>query len=182
MSTKINQATLAAGCYWGTERYFKKTFGDAITEGQVGFMGGEGKTNPGYDAVCTGTTGHAEVYTFKYDESKVSFVELLQLFFRFHNPSTLNYQQGDRGTQYRSAIFYHNEEQKSVADAYIAMINDGTAPENVMAGHKKAFKGEPVVTQVVPATTFFAAQEDHQQYLDRNPNGYCSHRLYYKLD
>lgn len=174
------RATFAAGCYWGTENYFRKTFGANLSNAAVGFMGGPGETNPGYEKVCSGTTGHAEVYSFEYDESKVQYVELLQLFFRMHNPTTKNYQGNDRGTQYRSAVFYHDEEQQALAEEYISKINQGT-DANLLALHQKAFGDNKIATTIEKAGTFFPAHEDHQQYLERNPNGYCNHRIYYKL-
>ena len=174
----MHRATFGAGCYWGTERYFKKQFKSAIVEGAVGFMGGEGTENPGYRAVCTGKTGHAEVYSFQYDPKEVQYPQLVEFFFRMHNPTTTNRQGNDVGTQYRSVIFYHDDEQLQVAKEYIQKLNSGSDGE-LKAKFEKAFGGGSVVTTLEPASTFFPAQEDHQQYLERNPGGYCNHRVYY---
>jgi peptide-methionine (S)-S-oxide reductase len=167
-------ATFAAGCFWGTERYFKKKFGPALLSAKVGYMGGaDQSTVPTYKMVCTGTTGHAEVLQVQYDPSKVSFQELIDFFFRMHNPTTKDRQCGDKGTQYRSAIFYHDEEQKKIATEMIQSLNQGSKIGEVFGA------GSTVVTTVEPASTFFVAEDYHQEYLDVNPDGYCSHRIYW---
>ena len=167
-------ATFAAGCFWGTERYFKKKFGPALLQCKVGYMGGVDQTTvPTYKMVCTGTTGHAEVLQVHYDPAKVSFQDLAAFFFRMHNPTTKDRQCGDKGTQYRSAIFYHDDEQKNIATSMIAELNAGTKIGEVFGS------GSQVVTTVEPATTFFVAEDYHQEYLDVNPDGYCSHRIYW---
>ncbi len=175
-SLGMQRATFAAGCYWGTERYFKKQF-PGIRNGLVGFMGGTVK-DPTYRQVCGGDTGHAEVYSFEYDPKSISFPQLVEFFFRMHNSCTKNRQGNDQGTQYRSAIFYHSEEQKAVAEEFIRNVNCGANAE-FKAKLEKAFgKGATIVTTVEPAGPFYPAQADHQEYLDNNPGGYCNHRIY----
>jgi peptide-methionine (S)-S-oxide reductase len=170
-------ATFAAGCYWGTERYFAKQFGAALLSHKVGFMGGR-KTDaaPTYQQVCSGTTGHAEVLHVEFDESRVSFGDLVQFFFRMHNPTTLNHQGNDKGTQYRSAIFYHNEEQRRIAEQYMHKLTTDPALQEKL---KQVFGSGTVVTSLEPASTFFPAHEEHQEYLEHNPNGYCNHKIYW---
>ncbi|KAI3643848.1 hypothetical protein MP228_010012 [Amoeboaphelidium protococcarum] len=159
---------IAAGCFWGTERYMKKEFGDKIIDGHVGYSGGDEKQypNPSYKQVCSGNTGHAEAYRFEYDPQKVKYADLIEHFFRFHDPTTLNKQGNDTGSQYRSAIFYYDDEQKEIA-------------EQVLEKVQKERYGSPfrkIVTQIAPAQNFYRAEDYHQQYLDLNPGGYCNHR------
>ncbi|KAG5507247.1 hypothetical protein JIQ42_06653 [Leishmania sp. Namibia] len=176
MSTP-NRATFAAGCYWGTEHYFTRKFKDAILSHQVGFMGGaEGKPVT-YSDVSKGDTGHAEVLDLTFDPEKVSYGDLLSFFFRMHNSTTPNRQGGDVGTNYRSAIFYHSEEQKQKAEEFIAKLNG--ADEKLHSAFAKAFGRAPCVTTVEKAGTFYVAHDAHQNYLAKNPNGYCAHRIYY---
>ncbi|KAG5486264.1 hypothetical protein LSCM1_07387 [Leishmania martiniquensis] len=171
------RATFAAGCYWGTEHYFTRKFKDALLSHQVGFMGGaEGKAVT-YSDVSKGNTGHAEVLDITFDPNKVSYEELLSFFFRMHNSTTLNRQAGDVGTNYRSAIFYHSEDQKQQAEEFIAKLNG--ADEKLHSTFVKAFGGAPCVTTVEKAGSFYAAHAAHQDYLKKNPHGYCAHRLYY---
>ncbi|CUG89127.1 peptide methionine sulfoxide reductase-like, putative [Bodo saltans] len=170
-------ATFAAGCYWGTERYFKKQFKGALTLWKVGFMGGPDQTaHPTYKEVCAGTTGHAEVLHILYDPVKVSYEDLVKFFFRMHNPTTKNRQGNDVGTQYRSAIFYHNAEQKAIAEAYIEQLRTDST---LQAGLKKTFNDGTIATTLEPASKFFEAHAEHQEYLDVNPDGYCNHRVYW---
>lgn len=171
------QATFAAGCYWGTEHFFMRKFKDAIVSHQVGFMGGAEGPSVTYADVKKGTTGHAEVFDFTYDPAKVTYEDLLAYLFRMHNSTTLNRQEGDIGTNYRSAIFYHSDEQKHAAEAYIAKLNG--ADEKLHSAFSKAFGGAPCVTTVEKAATFFPAHEAHQDYLEKNPSGYCAHRMYF---
>ncbi|KAL7697588.1 Peptide methionine sulfoxide reductase-like [Lotmaria passim] len=171
------RATLAAGCYWGTEHFFLRKFKDAIVSHQVGFMGGAERDSVTYNDVKKGNTGHAEVFDFTYDPTKVSYEDLLGYFFRMHNSTTLNRQEGDVGTNYRSAIFYHNDEQKKEAEDYIAKLNGGD--EKLHAAYAKAFGGAACVTSVEKAGRFYPAHEAHQDYLEKNPNGYCAHRIYF---
>jgi peptide-methionine (S)-S-oxide reductase len=170
-------ATFAAGCFWGTEKFFSKRFKGALMSHQVGYMGGVGSANPGYELVCTGTTGHAEVLHVTFDSSQVSYSDLLLFFFKMHNPTTMNRQGNDKGSQYRSAVFYHSAEQKAEAEAMIRTLSDATS-ENGRKVHS-AFHGAPIVTTVEPAGPFFPAEEYHQKYLDANPTGYCNHRMYW---
>lgn len=177
MASTAPLATFAAGCYWGTEQFFMRKFKDAILTHQVGFMGGREDATLTYATIKKGDTGHAEVFHFSYDPTKVTYEGLLEYFFRIHNSTTLNRQAGDVGTNYRSAIFYHNEEQKKAAEDYIAKL-DG-ADKDLHAKYSKAFDGAKCVTTVEKAGLFIPAHEEHQNYLEKNPNGYCAHRIYF---
>ena len=152
-------ATLAGGCFWCLEAVYDELKG--VISVELGYMGG-GTPNPSYQAVCTGRTGHAEVVQITYDPDVVSFRDLLDVFFTIHDPTTLNRQGNDVGTQYRSAIFYHSPEQKAVAEQTIA---------DVEAQH---IWSDRIVTQVVAAEPFYIAEDYHQEYFANNPNqGYC---------
>eukprot|EP01108_Squamamoeba_japonica_P007062 TRINITY_DN5872_c0_g2_i1.p1 TRINITY_DN5872_c0_g2~~TRINITY_DN5872_c0_g2_i1.p1 ORF type:complete len:198 (-),score=40.61 TRINITY_DN5872_c0_g2_i1:250-843(-) len=166
----LETASFGAGCFWGTEKFFKKEF-PKLKEVAVGYQGGAAE-NPDYKAVCTGTTGHAEVLQVKYDPADVKFEDLCYFFFRMHDPTTKDRQQGDVGSQYRSAIFYTTDEQKTIAEKVIADVGANAA-------FKKAYGGRSIVTQVAKASTFYVAEDYHQKYLDENPGGYCSHRKYW---
>lgn len=144
------KATFAAGCFWGVEETFRTLPGVIST--RVGYTGGTMK-NPSYQDVCTDQTGHAEAVEITYDPEKISYSELLQIFFDNHNPTTINKQGPDIGTQYRSAIFYHNQDQKEQAEKMIKELNES-------GKYKK-----PVVTQIEPAQTFYEAETYHQKYL-----------------
>ncbi len=146
------KATFGAGCFWGVEARFGQVPG--VTATTVGYEGGK-LDNPSYRDVCTDATGHAEVVEIDYDPAKVSFEQLLDLFFELHDPTQLNRQGPDWGTQYRSAVFYHSPEQEAAAKEVIARL---TA--------EKRFS-RPIVTQVVPAQTFWRAEEYHQKYLEK---------------
>jgi len=152
-------ATLAGGCFWCLEAVFDELNGvDAV---ESGYMGGHTR-NPTYQQVCQGDTGHAEVVRVTFDPAAVSFRELLEVFFVIHDPTTLNYQGNDVGTQYRSAIFYHTPEQKATAEGVIAQL-----------AAAKLWPG-PIVTEVVPAAEFYVAEGYHQEYFERNPSQpYC---------
>ncbi len=153
-------ATLAGGCFWCLEAVYLELRG--VEKVVSGYEGGS-VVDPSYSAVCTGTTGHAEVVEVTFDPSVISYRDLLDVFFTIHDPTTLNRQGADVGTQYRSAIFYHSPEQKAAADEKIAEINASRYWEG------------PVVTQVVQAEAFYPAEEYHQNYYARNPNqGYCA--------
>lgn len=157
MSSEV--ATLAGGCFWCLEAVFDDLKG--VTDVVSGYAGGTVR-NPSYEAVCTGRTGHAEVIQIKFDPSAVSFHDILNVFFTIHDPTTLNRQGNDVGTQYRSAIFYHSAEQKAVAEQTIAEFN---------AAH---VWNAPIVTEVKPIDTFYAAEEYHQEYYKNHPDqGYC---------
>lgn len=158
-SHKQETATLAGGCFWCLDAVFAELKG--VTKVESGFSGGK-RPNPTYEQVCTGVTGHAEVVQVTFDPSVISYKDLLDVFFTIHDPTTLNRQGGDVGTQYRSAVFYHSPEQKAAAEKAIA---DFTA--------QKLWDGK-IVTQVEPFTAFYSAEEYHQDYFNRNPNaGYC---------
>lgn len=158
---RIETATLAGGCFWCLEAVYDDLKG--VESVESGYMGGQ-KANPTYEQVCNGNTGHAEVVQIKYDADTVSFAELLDVFFTIHDPTTLNRQGNDVGTQYRSAIFYHSPEQKAAAEAKIAEVDQAGA------------WGKKAVTEVVPASTFYVAENYHQEYFARtgNANPYCS--------
>jgi methionine-S-sulfoxide reductase len=158
----LQTATFSAGCFWGTEEFFRKVPG--VMETQVGYTGGSTK-NPTYEQVSSGTTGHAESVELKFDPSVVSYEKLLDLFFKMHDPTTLDQQGNDTGTQYRSAIFYHGEAQKKVALAFKEKVEKS-----------KAWKG-PITTQIAPAQAFYSAEAYHQKYLVKNPGGYDNHYL-----
>lgn len=154
----IEKATFGAGCFWGVEAAFAAIKG--VTATAVGFEGGT-LPQPSYKDVCTDKTGHAEVVELEFDPSVVSYEALLEAFFSFHDPTTLNRQGPDVGTQYRSAIFYHSPEQQAVATAKL---------DQIIA--EKRFE-QPVVTQVEPATTFWRAEEYHQRYLEKQGKTSC---------
>lgn len=155
--TKI--ATLGGGCFWCLDATFEQVEG--IASVVSGYAGGS-SPNPTYEAVCSGTTGHAEVVQLTFDPSVITFREILEIFFALHDPTTLNRQGADVGTQYRSVIFTHSPEQEETARALISELEaDGTWPD-------------PVVTELTHLAEFFPAEEYHQQYFRRNPDqGYC---------
>ena len=156
MNTEI--ATFGAGCFWCVEAVFQELNG--VIKVESGYMGGT-TPNPTYREVCTGTTGHAEVTRITFDPSVITYEELLEVLWTTHDPTTLNRQGADAGTQYRSAIFYQNEEQKKKAEKSKAEV----AP---------TIWDQPIVTQIVPADTFYPAEDYHQDYYANNPNaGYC---------
>ncbi len=158
MSRQTELATFGAGCFWGVEARFREVEG--VVEATSGYMGG--KPNPNYKLVCTGATGHAEVVQLKYDPSVVEYESLLKLFFEMHNPTTLNRQGPDIGSQYRSVVFYHSQAQKDAALKAISAIDQsGRLPG-------------PVVTTVDEALPFWPAEEYHQRYLEKNGLGHCS--------
>jgi peptide-methionine (S)-S-oxide reductase len=152
-------ATLAGGCFWCLEAVYTELKG--VQKVVSGYAGGQTE-NPTYQAVCSGATGHAEVVQITFDPRLISYLELLQVFFTIHDPTTLNRQGADVGTQYRSAIFYHDPGQKAAADQVIAEIEAAQ------------IWPQPIVTQVVPLTAFYPAEAYHQDYFKRNPyQGYC---------
>jgi len=153
----LKQATFAAGCFWGVEASFRKVPGVVSTE--VGYTGGH-TNNPTYHDVCTDLTGHAEAVLVTYDSTKVSYAELLDAFWSSHDPTTLNQQGPDFGTQYRSAIFYHDDEQKKIAEASLKEVQAS-----------KIFKS-PIVTEIVKAGVFTKAEDYHQQYFEKT-GGVC---------
>src|SRR5438445_42274 len=152
-------ATLAGGCFWCLEAAFQDLKG--VERVQSGYAGGR-VANPSYEQVCTGTTGHAEVVQITFDPQVVSFDDLLHVFFTIHDPTTLNRQGGDVGTQYRSAIFYNSPEQEKTARQVMAEI------------FKAGIWARPIVTEVAPLQPFYRAEEYHQDYFRKNPTaGYC---------
>jgi peptide-methionine (S)-S-oxide reductase len=152
------KATFAAGCFWGVEAAFRQIAG--VTATRVGYIGGEMK-NPAYKDVCTDTTGHAEAVEVDYDPAKVSFEDLLNVFWENHDPTQLNRQGPDFGKQYRSAIFYHSPEQEQAAKASKEKLQ------------KSGRFSRPIVTQIVPAVTFYEAEDYHQQYLEKRGLATC---------
>eukprot|EP00389_Voromonas_pontica_P010252 GDKH01015587.1.p1 GENE.GDKH01015587.1~~GDKH01015587.1.p1 ORF type:complete len:235 (-),score=40.93 GDKH01015587.1:110-814(-) len=159
-------ATFAGGCFWGLEKWFRKEFGTNLKTTSVGYVGGEA-ASANYRAVCSGTTGHAEALQLEFFPEKTAYPELLDFFFRIHDPTTLNRQGNDVGTQYRSAIFVHSPQQKEQAAA-------------AMERAEEKWK-QKLVTQVVEVkpSEFVRAEDDHQLYLEVNPGGYCNHRPRY---
>ncbi len=158
----LKRATFAAGCFWGVEKIFAKIPG--VVSPRVGYAGGSTK-EPTYEEVCAGRTGHAEALELEYDSSKVSYGELLITFWEWHDPTTLNRQGPDVGTQYRSAIYTHDEEQAKLARLSKQLLEE-----------TKVYPS-PITTEITPAGAFYTAEEYHQKYLQKNPFGYCSHHL-----
>ena len=154
----MEKASFGAGCFWGIEEAFRNAKG--IKSTAVGYSGGTLK-NPTYKDVCTGRTGHAEVVYVEYDPAEVSYSELLTVFWKVHDPTTLNRQGPDFGTQYRSAIFFYTPEQEAAAKAVKENLEDaGTF-------------GRPIVTEISPASDFFRAEEYHQRYLEKRGQAHC---------
>lgn len=155
-------ATLAGGCFWCLEAVFDELKG--VKSVESGYMGGK-TPNPSYAQVCSGASGHAEVVQVTFDPAVVSYADLLSVFFTIHDPTTLNRQGDDVGTQYRSAIFYHSDRQKREAEEVARRITG-----------EKMFRA-PIVTEIAPASQFHVAEEDHQEYYQRvgNANPYCSY-------
>lgn len=152
--------TLAGGCFWGLEDLIRKQLG--VVNTTVGYTGGVVE-NPTYE----NHEGHAEALEIEYDDTKTSYKKLLDFFFQIHNPTTLNQQGNDRGTAYRSAIFYGNEEEKKEAEGFIKIVNDS-----------RRWKS-PVVTSLEPLQKFYPAEDYHQDYLQKNPGGYTCHAIYF---
>jgi methionine-S-sulfoxide reductase len=161
-AAKTETAILAGGCFWGMQNVLRQIPG--VVDSTVGYTGGD-VPNPTYEQTSTGKTGHAESIQIKFDPSRLSYEELLKVFFRMHNPTTLNRQNNDIGTQYRSEIFYLNEAQKETALRVKALVD------------KSGKWGKPVVTKIEPAKTFYPAEDYHQNYLIKNPDGYNDHYL-----
>ena len=160
MNNDFETATLAGGCFWCTEAIFKRLKG--VVSILPGYAGGEVE-NPSYERVCSGTTGHAEAIEIKFDPNQIPFEKILDVFWHTHNPTTLNKQGQDIGTQYRSAIFYHSEKQKEVAEKSKADLEK-----------EKVYK-DPIVTAIVPFTNFYVAENYHKDYFDKNENApYCN--------
>ncbi|MCK6471504.1 MAG: peptide-methionine (S)-S-oxide reductase MsrA [Planctomycetes bacterium] len=165
---KTETALFGGGCFWCTEAIFQEV--DGVASVTSGYAGGEVK-DPTYKQVCSGDTGHAEVVQIEFDPAKASYEKLLDIFFATHDPTTLNRQGADAGTQYRSVVFYFNDAQKAAADKKIAELDKSGKFRN------------KIVTQVVPAATFYEAEEYHQNYYSRNPDvPYSTHVIKGKLD
>ncbi len=158
--TPYKKIILAGGCFWGLEDLIRKQLGVVNTE--VGYTGGENE-NPTYEY----HPGHAEAVEIEYDPEKTSYKKLLDFFFQIHNPTTLNQQGNDKGTSYRSAIFYGDEEEKKQAEDFIKIVNDSGR------------WGKPVVTTLEPCKAFYKAEEYHQDYLQKNPGGYTCHAIWF---
>ncbi|TAF64171.1 MAG: peptide-methionine (S)-S-oxide reductase [Cytophagales bacterium] len=167
-NTKYEVVTFGAGCFWCVEAIFQQV--DGVIKVESGYSGGS-VANPTYKQVCEGTTGHAEVCQLTYDPAVVSFKELLEIFWQTHDPTTLNRQGNDEGTQYRSAIFYHNEEQKNLAEKYKKELDASGA------------FSDPIVTEIVPFEKFYVAENYHQNYFNQNgEQPYCSFVIKPKVD
>lgn len=166
-SSQKETATLGGGCFWCLEAVYDQLKG--VVSVESGYMGGK-MANPSYEAVCMGQTGHAEVVQVTFDPGLISFSEILEIFFSIHDPTTLNRQGNDVGTQYRSAVFYHSPDQKTIAEKMISTFIK-----------EKTFD-RPIVTEVVPAGPFYIAEEYHQEYFVRNPSQpYCTYLINPKL-
>lgn len=164
----LDTATFASGCFWCTEAIFERVNG--VKSVISGYSGGT-VPNPTYEEVCTGNTGHAECTQIIYDPSVISYDELLEIFWKMHDPTTLNRQGNDVGTQYRSAIFYHNEQQKEKAEYYKKKLTD------------EKIWDKPIVTEITKFTKFYPAENYHQEYYDKNPNqGYCAYVITPKVE
>lgn len=154
----MEKATFGAGCFWGVEAAFRQM--DGVVDTTVGYEGGT-LDNPTYQDVCSDRTGHAEVVQIEFDPAKLSFAQLLDQFWKLHDPTQLNRQGPDVGSQYRSVVFYHSPEQEATAKAAVAKLE---------ASGKYA---RPIVTQIVPATTFYPAEDYHQRYLEKRGLASC---------
>ena len=164
----LEQVTLGSGCFWCTEAVFQELKG--VKSAVSGYSGGR-LANPTYEQVCSGNTGHAEVIQVSYDPSQISFADILRVFWQTHDPTTLNQQGHDVGTQYRSVIFYHNESQRKLAEEYKRQLDaSGT------------FRG-PIVTEIVPFEKFYPAENYHQEYYEQNPGQrYCEYVIRPKVE
>ena len=164
----LEKATFGSGCFWCTEAIFENLNG--VHSVVSGYAGGQ-VLNPTYEEVCNGTTGHAEVTQITYDPSVITYDELLEVFWKTHDPTTLNRQGNDAGPQYRSVIFYHNDEQKQLAEKYKAELDKSGAWDN------------PIVTEISPLKNYFPAEDYHQDYYNNNSNqGYCAFVIAPKLE
>lgn len=167
-SARLKTATFGTGCFWCTEAVFEQLHG--VRDVVSGYIGGK-VANPTYEQVCSGMTGHAEAVEITFDPTEISYAQLLEVFWKTHDPTTLNRQGNDVGTQYRSAVFYHDEEQKELAEHYKEKLNN-----------EKAFR-DPIVTEITAASQFYPAEKYHQDYYRANPTqGYCSLVIRPKLE
>ncbi len=168
IAKNLEKATLGGGCFWCTEAVYLQLKG--VTDVKPGYSGGHVK-NPAYHEVCNGTTGHAEVVQVTFDPEQVSFSEILEVFFKTHDPTTLNRQGNDVGTQYRSAVFYHSDEQKEIAEKIIIQFEN-----------EKVYD-DPIVTEVTAFDTFYPAEDYHINYFARNKNQpYCQFTVAPKVE
>lgn len=180
MSSSISpKLALGAGCYWGTEKYvvkdFQKKFPNSVAKASVGFMSPDPNAmeNPSYRQVCSGSTGHVEVLYVELNEADKNFEELIKFFFQFHDPTTMNRQGNDVGTQYASVIFCDDDKQMEIATR---VKND---LQKLVDEGKIQYAGKKVVTDIVKMNPYYPAHEEHQRYLEKNPLGYCNH--YYRF-
>lgn len=165
---KLEKATFASGCFWCSEAVFNMVNG--VEEVVSGYTGGH-TVNPSYKQVCSGNTGHAEAIQIAFNPDIITYEELLKIFWRTHDPTTLNRQGDDVGTQYRSAIFYHNDVQKQASEKFKTELDHSGAWDN------------SIVTEIVPISTFYKAESYHQKYFSRNPNqSYCSFVIAPKIE
>lgn len=168
LASNLDTATLGAGCFWCIEAVFQELKG--VVSVMPGYTGGK-TPNPTYEQICTGLTGHAEVAQIVFDTSQISFDEILEVFWQTHDPTTLNRQGNDSGTQYRSAVFYQNEEQKNKAELYKKQLDQSGAWD------------QPIVTEITPLGIFYPAEKYHQNYYKNNPNqGYCRYVIAPKME
>jgi peptide-methionine (S)-S-oxide reductase len=168
MNNELQTATFGSGCFWCTEAFFLDVKG--VKSVESGYMGGK-TVNPSYKEVCTGMTGQAEVFQLKYDPTLVSYENLLEIFWNTHDPTTLNKQGADEGTQYRSVVFYHNDDQKKIAAEYKKQLTASGV-----------FK-KPIVTEITASSEFYKAEDYHQNYYALNPNqGYCQYVIRPKVE
>eukprot|EP01127_Copromyxa_protea_P003853 TRINITY_DN13609_c0_g1_i1.p2 TRINITY_DN13609_c0_g1~~TRINITY_DN13609_c0_g1_i1.p2 ORF type:complete len:192 (-),score=31.01 TRINITY_DN13609_c0_g1_i1:42-617(-) len=161
----LDTATFGAGCFWGVEKLFKEAF-PLIKHTKVGYMGGK-QAKPTYEDVKQGTTGHVEVLQLRYDPRQIDYKDLVEFFFRIHDPTTVDRQGNDVGSQYRSVIFYSKKSHKNIAKEVMADIQE------------KYYKDKPIATKIEREADFWAAEEYHQRYLEKNPEGYCNHKLHW---
>lgn len=169
MSNKMEEATLGGGCFWCLEAVFQRLKGVELCES--GYSGGPSH-NANYEAVCGGNTGHVEVVRLRYNPDEISFQTLLEVFFTIHDPTTLNRQGNDVGTQYRSVIFYHNDEQREIAQGHIAKLESD-----------RGFFSSKIVTAVEPLVNYFPGEKYHQNYYENNPyQGYCAYVVAPKVE
>ena len=167
MSNSLEIATIGGGCFWCVEAVFREVEG--VHSAVSGYMGGKVPGHPTYREVCSGLTGHAEVVQLEFDPKVISFKDILTIFMTTHDPTTLNRQGADVGTQYRSVVFFHNEEQQTVAQQVFEEL--------------KAYYDEPIVTELSPAQEFYAATQEHQDYYNKHSNqGYCTYVITPKLN
>jgi peptide-methionine (S)-S-oxide reductase len=168
MIDNLEIATFGSGCFWCTEAFFLPVKG--IKSVVSGYSGGKIE-NPTYKEVCSGQTGHAEVIQVSFDPTIISYSEVLEIFWNTHDPTTLNKQGADEGTQYRSVVFFHNDEQKKIAEDYKSQLDQSATFKN------------PVVTEISPFTVFYSAEKYHQNYFELNPTqGYCAYVIRPKVE